>query len=174
MARYFKSRVLLPLLLLIFFFLDGIMATIMPGFVGDGAFRMDSACLMMAFILFALNLEDLLPLYMSGFVMGFLYDLYYTEILGIHLFLFPLAVYVTHLFKHQLPTNLYASWLWTVFIEALYDQLMYFIFRMLGVNFSSYGSFLVAIFIPSLLLNGFLAFIFIWLLRHLSEWIESE
>ncbi|MDO4671197.1 MAG: rod shape-determining protein MreD [Aerococcus sp.] len=174
MAKYFKSRVLVPLLLLIFFFLDGVMAMIMPGFVGDGAFRMDSTCLLMAFVLFALNLEDLLPLYVAGFVIGFLYDLYYTEILGINLFLFPLVVYVTQQVKPHLPVNLYASWLWTVFIQAVYAQLAYFVFRMLGVNFSSYGAFLVTIFTPSLLLNGFLAFLFIWLLGHISRWIEAD
>lgn len=174
MARYFKSRVLLPLLLLIFFFLDGVLAMVMPGFVGNGAFRMDSACLLMAFVLFALNLEDLLPLYVSGFVMGFLYDLYYAEILGIHLFLFPLAIYVTQWVKGQLPKNLYAAWLWTVCLQAVYSQVIYFIFRMLGVNFSSYGSFLVAIFIPSLLFNGFLALLMIWLLGHVARWIEAD
>ncbi|MDE3839767.1 rod shape-determining protein MreD [Bacillus methanolicus] len=99
------NRFLLPVMLAAFFVIESVFVQLLP----DGTFTSDRI-LVPRFLIIAIFF---LTVYgnkqygiIYGFVFGLLFDVFYTEILGIYLFLFPLMAYVVSKMMKVLQTNI--------------------------------------------------------------------
>lgn len=176
MIKAFKQYAALPLLLLLAFYLDGALPLIFVPLTADSGYRMDAAISLLVIVYLAEHLagHQLKVLYITSTVIGALFDLYYNQILGIHLFIWPLLAYLTRQLQRWIHRHFYSEWLWMIASYVLYTHGLYFLYRLLGLNFFAYGEFFINRFVPSLILNAFLAFIVIAVLRYFTKWLMTD
>ncbi|KIL44554.1 rod shape-determining protein MreD [Jeotgalibacillus soli] len=87
------NRLILPLLGIVIFYSESIFATFSPiELLGDTRYLVPRFLLL--FILFISVFYRPKTAYIYGFVFGLLYDLFFTGIIGVYMFLFPLIVYI--------------------------------------------------------------------------------
>ncbi len=99
---------------------------------------------------------------MYGFIFGILFDIVYTEIIGIYLFMFPLVAYITSWIMKILQTNIilvaFVAILGVVFLELGVYEMNFII----GRTDMIFASFINVRLLPTLILN----FIFIILVSY--------
>lgn len=176
MIKAFKQYACVPLLLIFFFYLDGVLPLVFLRLTANNHYRMDPAIFLLGLIYFAEKLSDdhTKTLYTTAVVIGLLFDLYYNQIIGIHLFIWPLFVYLTRHVRKLTINHFYSEWLWLIATVFLYMQGMYHLYRLLGLNYFSYGTYFINRFVSSLILNAFLAFIVMAVLNYIVKWIHAD
>lgn len=86
-------------------------------------------------------------------VIGFIFDLYYTGILGIFVFIFPLTIMLTRLLYQILTPSFFSSFLIYFIDVAFVAGLSYVAMLMIGQTQVTFSSFLVNTLAPTLALN---------------------
>ncbi|AMB92928.1 rod shape-determining protein MreD [Aerococcus christensenii] len=170
MGKYLKHSFALPCFLLLFFFLDGSVTNMILALVNTHHYKIVPAFLLITWILMPLYTEKRSVLYNMSFVIGFLYDSYYTGILGINLFLFPALVYVTYLAKRKLTLNFYTVWVWGVLAYFTYQHIICIVYRLLRFHHESYGTFFQSFLGPSLLFNSLIIFMMTLIIPAFCQW----
>ncbi|WP_338470396.1 rod shape-determining protein MreD [Niallia sp. XMNu-256] len=89
-----------------------------------------------------------------GVVFGLLFDIVYTEIIGIHLFLLPLVTYIAAWLMKLLQTNIFVVSVVTVIGVALLELGVYQINLLIGITDMTFVHFLNARLLPTLILNS--------------------
>ncbi|WP_062104557.1 rod shape-determining protein MreD [Bacillus niameyensis] len=118
------KRLILPLLLLIGFYLEGIFVEL----VRNGSFGLN-VILVPRFltVLFAVMgiyyVRNYSLIYAAVF--GLLFDVYYTEIIGIYLFLFPIIVYIASKITKLLQANILTTFFVVLLSVALVEFVVY-------------------------------------------------
>ncbi|HAQ08595.1 MAG TPA: rod shape-determining protein MreD [Bacillus bacterium] len=146
------NRFSLPILFVFLFILESLFVELLPVSVFSND-RILAPHFLMAGILF-------LTAYLSpkhgiiyGFIFGLLFDVVYTEIIGIYLFMFPLIAYIFANMMRVLQTNIMIvsvlSLIGIAFLEIGAYEMMYLI-KVTELNFSSFVSIRL---IPTLILN---------------------
>lgn len=98
-------KFLLPLLLMLFFIIESIFVELMPPKVFGNEYILVPHFLIIAIILLTVcGPKNFGILY--GFFFGLLFDIVYTEIIGIYLCLFPLVAYISYKLMKVLQTNI--------------------------------------------------------------------
>lgn len=173
MLRFAKQNFVVPLLLFFIMLLDGSIMSILTYSLGSENFQISPQFTLIVVTLFAVySLEDSNVFWSSLFI-GFIYDAYYTSILGVNLFLFPAIVVLTRTVIKKFPMNFYTVWLWLLIVYSLYTHFIYALYYLLNIHNDSYFNFIIQSYIPSLLFNAFLGFIFIWLIQKIVIWMEK-
>lgn len=127
MLRVTRLRYGFPIGLFLFFFLDGILGEAFPKQLFHYPYAM-SSYLVVLWLVFAVFFEDpiKIPLGVWAAVAGGLFDLYYTGIFGIFVFVFPIVVILTRACYRAFPVN-FLSGLLVYFIDiTVVSVLSYF------------------------------------------------
>ncbi|MCZ0716684.1 rod shape-determining protein MreD [Aerococcus kribbianus] len=173
MLNYFKQHFLLPIILVFFLLFDGTLMILLTYSLNTVPYFISAASLIIALILFTLYLDQYRALYITAMVLGFIYDAYYTSILGVNLFAFPAIIMITAYIKKKIMLNLYSIWFIVIVMYSLYVHFIYLLYALLDIQADSVLEFWTIFYIPSLLFNGLLAFILIWAIRHLAAMINN-
>ena len=86
-------------------------------------------------------------------VIGFIFDMYYTGLMGVFVFIFPLVIYLSRLIFDTLPPNFSSSFLVYFIMITLVEGLSCLANVIVGLVNISMADFLVNILAPTLALN---------------------
>ncbi|NSL51616.1 rod shape-determining protein MreD [Calidifontibacillus erzurumensis] len=86
---------------------------------------------------------------------GLLFDIIYTNIIGVYLFTFPLIVYLISLFMKVLHTNLLVVFFVVLFGIVLLEMSVFGILYLVNVAHMDWQRFVLDRLYPTLVLNGF-------------------
>ncbi len=89
-----------------------------------------------------------------GFIFGLLFDIVYTEIIGIHLFLLPLVTYIIASIMKLLQTNIIVVSFVTLLGVALFELGVYEMNFLIGITNMAFVDFLNIRLLPTLILNS--------------------
>ena len=134
------TRLILPFLGIVIFYSESIFATFSPIQVyGDTRFLVPR--FLFLFILLISVYYKPKSAYVYGFVFGFMYDLFFTGIIGIYMFLFPLLIYIALGILKLIHQNiLVVAGLGVLLIAAL--EIVVYQFNLLigvaGINFTTF------------------------------------
>lgn len=173
MLSYFKQSILLPLLLIFLLLFDGSLIVLLSYMLSNVPYIISSGLLVMSLILLTIYLPNTTSLFYWSFVVGFIYDTFYTSIIGINLFAFPAIILITQYIAGKLPLNFYSIWFYVLVLYTLYHHVIYLLYRLLDIHQNTLATFWSVYFLPSLLFNGLMAFLLIWLIRQFVLFINK-
>jgi rod shape-determining protein MreD len=146
------NRFLLPVMLALFFVMESVFVQLLPAEVFNSDRILVPRFLIIAiFFLTVYGSKNYGILY--GFVFGLLFDVFYTEIIGIYLFLFPLMAYLVSKMMKVLQTNIVMVKIVSIIGVALLELGAYemnFLIHRTDMDFSHFASFRL---LPTIILN---------------------
>lgn len=155
------NRVYLPVILFCLFIIEGTwMQIIAPENFGF-EFVLIPRFILMIIMFVALYMN--VPLAVTyAFVAGFLYDIIYTDFIGIYLFAMALTTYVVGQSAKILHLNVVVGTLAALVAVVVLEFLVYGLYTLIGFIDYAMESFLLERLLPSLILNGIF-----WILSYL-------
>lgn len=159
------KKFLLPLLFLLLFIFESLFVQLLPKSLIEGPTIIAPHFLLVAILLLTIYGSEKHGI-LYGMAFGFLFDIVYTEILGIYLFLFPLIAYFISKIMKVLQVNLFTSSLVSILGVALLEICSFEMNKLIGITNSDFMSYLSMRFSPTLLLNT----IFIILVVYPLKW----
>lgn len=158
------KRIVLPLILSVCFIVESLFAEFFPnGIFGIHKIFVPHFLLVMLILMGIYYVRNRTILY--AFIFGLLFDAFYTGILGVYLFVFPLIVYITSSLMKVLQANLFVSAIVTLVDIAIAEFIVY------GLNILILKTTMPAIdfvnlrLIPTLILNIVFYFIIFYPVR---------
>lgn len=173
MLDFIKHTFIIPILVFFILLLDGSIMSVLSYSLGTENFQISPQFTLIIITLLAVYLKQDSNIFIVSIVIGFIYDAYYSSILGVNLFLFPMIVILTRFVIKKFPMNFYTVWLWILIIYTIYMHFIYALYYLINIHSNSYVHFVSQNYIPSLLFNAFLGFIFIWFTQKIVIWIEK-
>ncbi|RJS59834.1 rod shape-determining protein MreD [Bacillus sp. PK3_68] len=100
------KRLYLPLLMIVLFYSDSLFLTVFPETAFDGKYVITPRFFVIGLLLMAVFFDRNTAI-KYGFLFGFLFDIFYTGILGAYMFFLPLVVYIVSKLVKVLQNNLF-------------------------------------------------------------------
>lgn len=166
-------KFLLPLLFLLFFIAESICVELMPEKVFGEPYLIVPRFLMVALIFLTVYGPRKYGLLYSFFA-GLLFDIVYTEIIGIYLFMFPVVSYIISKLMKILQTNIiivsFVSLVGVLLLElGVYE--MYFLIHRTNMHFSTFLSLRL---LPTIIFNfAFIVIAAYPLKKHYDKLVAS-
>ena len=173
MYRLSKLRFGFPIGLFLMLFLDGSISQVFSAHLFRTSATMVSH-LVVLWLVCAVLFEDRfdIPVARWAAVAGAVFDLYYTGIFGIEIFIFPLVVYLTRVLANYISPN-FLSGLLIYFIDiTLVEALSYLASRMVHLTSMAGSAFLVTTLGPTLALNLALFVVLYFPIRGVYNWLK--
>jgi rod shape-determining protein MreD len=146
------KRIVLPLILGVCFIIESIFVEIFPpDLFGTDKMIVPHFLLTVLILMGIYYIRNRAIIY--AFIFGLLFDTFYTGILGIYLFIFPLSVYITSTMMKVLQSNIFVSALVTIVNISIAEFIVYGLNVLIGQTSISSLDFLILRLIPTLLLN---------------------
>jgi rod shape-determining protein MreD len=167
-------RVLLPVIYVAFFVFESLFVELLPADLFNRDFIFVPRLLMIG-ILFLAIYGGRTHGILYGFIFGLLYDVFYTEIIGVYLFLFPLLAYATAKLMRALQTNLLISSLVTLLGVCVLELTVYELNFLIHKTDMPFARFIEIRLYPTSILNLALTLIVAYpLKRFLEKWSEER
>ncbi|MEK3890578.1 rod shape-determining protein MreD [Bacillus sp. FSL K6-3431] len=146
------KRIILPLLLTLAFYLESIFVDLLPPEAFGGERIVVPHFLLILLIIMGIYyVRNHALLYAALF--GLLFDVYYTEIIGIYLFLFPISVYLASKMMRILHINIFTTAI-VLMIQIAFVEILVYIFNVFVFSVSIIPSdFATTRLLPTLILN---------------------
>lgn len=166
-------KLIIPLLALIIFIGESVLANVFSGYLyGGTSFLIPRMTVI--FIAFLTIYGSRKTAFMYAFILGLLYDVAYTEILGVYTFAFPVAAYVISKIMKILQSNLLISGLITLLFIAVIEAAVYQLNILLGFTSVDFRDFSMLRLVPTLLLNLVFIVITAYPLRRTIESLRVD
>ncbi|EUJ23078.1 cell shape-determining protein MreD [Listeria grandensis FSL F6-0971] len=147
-----RKVVALPLIAIAVFILEGISSLLFSqAFFGEQRLFIPHFLIVMLVLMATFYNRNITLIY--AFVLGMVFDIYYTGILGIYFAIFPLVVYLTDKFMKVLQNNIALVGLVVVFNVILTESLVYGFYVLIGVTDMTLSSFVDQRLWTTILLN---------------------
>lgn len=166
-------KFLLPLLFIFIFILESIFVQSLPAEIFNSD-RILVPRFLIIVIMFMTLYGDRNQGLIYGFSFGLLFDVVYTEIIGVYLFLFPLIAYLSSKIMRILQTNIVVVSLISILGVVLLELGVYELNFLVNKTEMEFSLFTELRLFPTVILN--LAFIIIFaypLKRHFEKYAES-
>ncbi|OZI11306.1 rod shape-determining protein MreD [Bacillaceae bacterium SAS-127] len=118
------KRVLLPLLMAILFYSDSVLVSWIPARVFDGEYILVPRLFVIGLLLMSIYFDRNTAI-KYGFFFGFLFDIFYTGVLGAYMFFLPFLVYITSKMVKVLQNHLFIVAFIVVFDIFLLELIMF-------------------------------------------------
>ncbi|WEG16100.1 rod shape-determining protein MreD [Alkalihalophilus pseudofirmus] len=105
---------------------------------------------------------------------GVIYDVVYTELLGVYVFGFAVVGYVFALSYKQIQDSILVPILLALVAVALFDYYQYGLFRLIGITDMGGQAFVFDRLLPTLLLNGALAIVVLYPVKKLCIHVQHN
>lgn len=161
-------KFLLPLLFIFIFIFESIFVQSLPVQVFSGERILVPRFLMVAILFLTLYGDRNLGI-IYGFSLGLLFDVVYTEIIGVYLFLFPLISYISAKIMRILQSNLVVVSVVTLLGVVLLELGVYemnYLINKTHMNFSFFSQYRL---FPTVILNLTFIILFSYPLKRLFE-----
>jgi len=171
------KRIVLPLILSICFILESLYVEFFPnGIFGIHKLFVPHFLLIVLIIMGMYYVRNRTILY--AFIFGLLFDAFYTGILGVYLFVFPLIVYITSSLMKVLQANIFVSAIVMLVDIAIAEFIVYGLNILILKTTMSTMDFINGRLIPTLILNIVFYIIIFYPLRkcllHLKKEVLDE
>jgi rod shape-determining protein MreD len=167
------KKILLPFIALVLFYGSSLFVTYLP----IGVFNSDRVLVPHFLIIFIL----LMSVYyhnttaiLYGFIFGFLYDSFFTEVLGVHLFIFPFVTFLTSRIMKVLHSNLIVTSIVILLNVSILEFLIYQINLLIGKTDWAIATFADLRLWPTLVLNAAFLIIVSFPLKSLLLKLQKE
>lgn len=167
------KRLFFPFILFLLLVCEGIALDLLPAALTSAEIYIIPHWVLLFLVLVSLfyDAEETFYAIIYGVCFGLLIDIVYTGVLGVYMFVYPFSLYIVHLLKRFLQTNL----LMTLFNAAIgiivTEVLLLFIFSIVGIADISRAHFIVNRLLPTLLANLlFLVPLYFLLRKPFSKW----
>ncbi|PIO83691.1 rod shape-determining protein MreD [Loigolactobacillus backii] len=148
-----KTQIWVPLLLFGLMLFDGSLSTIFTSHFYSYPNVMISRLVLLGLVLVSFFLPDMKHLLLWAFIIGLFYDSFYTGILGVYTFLFPLIVYLTRQIRvYFTPTAIAIGAIYLIELTIL-ESFVYGMNRFMGLTTATLANFIPDVLGPTLLLN---------------------
>ncbi|WP_227396740.1 rod shape-determining protein MreD [Jeotgalibacillus aurantiacus] len=146
-------RFLLPFLAIVIFYSESIFATFSPvEMFGDTRFLVPR--FLFIFLIFLSIYYQRNAGYIYGFVFGFMYDVFFTGVIGVYMFLFPALIYAARFILRYINQNAVVTGLIGLFLMAALEFLVYQFNLLIGVAGIDFQTFLNQRLYSTLLFNA--------------------
>jgi rod shape-determining protein MreD len=145
-------RFLLPAMFVFLFILESLFVELLPAELFNSD-RILAPHFLMAGILFLTAYLSPKHGILYGFIFGLLFDVVYTEIIGVYLFLFPLMAYLCAIMMRMLQTNILIVSFLSVVGIALLEVLVYKLNHLINITELDFTAFVEIRLVPTLVLN---------------------
>lgn len=162
------KRLILPLTAFLFFIIESSFANLLAGniFGGDKIIVPRFIMIFIAFItIYGTRRNGMV----YGFILGIMYDVVYTEILGIYMFMLPFFAYLIAKIMRILQSNLLVTVLTSLLFITLLELIVYQINILIGFAQIEINTFLKVRLVPTLLLNLAFLVVFSYPLKRMIE-----
>ncbi|WP_407269600.1 rod shape-determining protein MreD [Radiobacillus sp. PE A8.2] len=149
------NRFYLPLLLLLLLAAEGVALDLLPTTL-DAYEWMIVPHWVLVFLVMVAVLYDQEYTYISilyAIVFGLLFDIVYTDVLGVYMFTYAIVIYAIHGLNKLLHTSFIIAILFTTIAIALADFGVYFIYLTIGINSIDWQTYAVVRLLPTLTAN---------------------
>ncbi|KHD86968.1 rod shape-determining protein MreD [Heyndrickxia ginsengihumi] len=146
------KRVLIPLILSLCYIADSLFVQFFSLESFGGTYILVPHFLLVVLVLMGIFYRPKTSI-MYAFIFGMLYDAFYTGVLGIYLFFFPLAVYITTKMMKVLQSNLVISGIVVLFNITIVEFLVYGVNLLINHDLMNLADFLNLRLWPTLVLN---------------------
>lgn len=166
-------KFLLPLLFIFLFILESIFVQSLPTQIFSGERILVPRFLIIAILFLTLYGERNLGI-IYGFSFGLLFDVVYTEIIGVYLFLFPLIAYICSKIMRILQSNIVVVSLISLFGVVLLELGVYemnYLIRRTDMSFSFYSQYRL---LPTVILNLTFIILFSYPFKRLFEKFATD
>ncbi|OKL38231.1 rod shape-determining protein MreD [Domibacillus mangrovi] len=163
---------LLPLLMIALFYSDSIFMIFFPENAFDGAY-IPAPHFFIIGLLFMSVFYDRNAAIKYGFLFGFLFDLFYTELLGAYLFFLPLIVYITSKLTKWLQSTFITFFIIILFDIALFEMIVYGLNLLVQRTEVSFEPFVSMRLYPTLALNALYYILFAIPLRNAFQKLKN-
>lgn len=127
----FRKNVALPAIVILAFIFEGVASLIFSKqLFGENRLFIPHFLLVILILMTAFYKRN--PTLIYAFVLGIVYDIYYTNIMGIFFALFPLIVYITDKFMQVFQKNIILLALITIFDIILLESIVYAFYVLIG------------------------------------------
>lgn len=163
------KRTLIPLLTLFCLFIfDGTFAFVFRNQLAGDNYLMVPRLLFIGLLYFSFRLPKNQAMYLA-MLYGFLYDSYYTGILGIYLAFFALIVYTVFYLKKFVHINLGTMGMIGIVMLTLLETLVYLVYQGIDLTQVTWSGFFAARLGPTLLLNGIFYVLLYFPLKKITD-----
>ncbi|WP_284139723.1 MULTISPECIES: rod shape-determining protein MreD [unclassified Virgibacillus] len=84
---------------------------------------------------------------------GMLIDIVYTDVLGVYMFIYGVAVYIVRSLTKYLHANFYVAILFTILIVGIADTAIYIIYTVIGITDIQWDTYVIYRLSPSIIAN---------------------
>jgi rod shape-determining protein MreD len=167
------KRLLLPLIALICFYGSSVFVTLLPMEVYNSDRVLVPHFLIIFIMLMSVYYHNATAI-LYGFIFGFLYDSFFTEVLGVYLFIFPFTTFLTAKIMKVLHSNLIVTSIVMLLNLSILEFLVYEINLLIGKTEWDIVTFADLRLWPTLVLNAAFMIIFSYPLKALLLKLEKE
>jgi len=149
------KRLLLPLILFILFVMEGVAIYLLPPSLSSEHMLIAVHWVFMFLVLISLmyDTEETFFAIIYGICFGLLTDVVYTGVLGVYMFIYPMTLYLLHIAKRLLQTNVYMVFIIAIFSLFVIEVLLFFVFSIVGTVQLTFYNFFLYRFIPTMIAN---------------------
>ncbi len=171
------SRLILPLMTLLFFYSESLFVSYFPGQLFFSQ-KIIVPHFLIIFLFFICGYFQYRTALIYGFIFGFLFDIYYTEINGIYLVFFPFVIFLTHQMMKALNNNVFVFGFIVLINISILEFLVYqinVIIQRTDLTFMQFADWRLW---PTLVLNAIFYIVMsiplkTFFLRKRKEWLEE-
>ncbi|WP_217586854.1 rod shape-determining protein MreD [Lentibacillus saliphilus] len=167
------KRLYVPLLLFFLIVVEGIALEILPADVVAGESMIIPHWLLIALVFSSIFYDREQSWLSVGYALlfGFLFDIAYTGILGVYMFSYGVAIYVTHSLKKYLQSNIYTAMMIGTLAIIVADGIIEVIFSLVGFANISLSEYIMFRLVPTILANLLFLIASYPILKHwLMKW----
>ncbi|KGX93483.1 cell shape-determining protein [Pontibacillus halophilus JSM 076056 = DSM 19796] len=172
MKRYYA-----PLILFILLILEGTAVNFLPSLWADSGTIITPHWLLIVLVFMAMfyDFDYTYFCVIYAAIFGFLFDLVYTDVLGVYMFMYGIVIYIIHGIKRMLHTNIFVALLHVTIAVTLADAGVYLLYSFIGEAEMVWQNYLLVRLVPTLLANLVFALIaYPFLYERLDEWGEEH
>src|SRR5699024_6556101 len=128
------KRLIIPLILFLFVVLEGVAIDLLPDrFVLNNFLIVPHwVFIMLALVSIYYDTYDTFYAVVYGVIFGLLIDIVYTNILGVYMFAYPLAIYMIHVMKRYFITNFILTMVMTMIGLLVVEWFIVFTYTLTG------------------------------------------
>jgi len=128
------KRLIIPLILFLFVVLEGVAIDLLPNrfIINDFLIVPHWVFIMLALVSIYYDTYDTLYAVIYGVIFGLLIDIVYTNILGVYMFAYPLAIYMIHILKRYFITNFILTMIMTMIGLLVVEWFIVFTYTLTG------------------------------------------
>ena len=162
----------LPIFMIIAFLLDGVIMNHFSVFLIESGYTLVPRIVVITLILLTFIIDHS-SMFWFAVMVGFMYDSYYSGILGVYMAIFAVIIRLIGHIRGKISINPFTLGLALIFLLTITETGVYIIYTLIGIQHLSVQQFLVQRLGSSLVLNLVLYYLLYIPLKKFALWVQA-